>query len=77
MFLNVLISKSNKFNSSSYNRKMCYDSEIFKNKIDDNLFCPICRSVLCIESMQVCYLKNFNFIFCFNKLAKIWLFFNT
>ena len=34
-------------------KNMCYDSEIFKNKIDENCFCPICRSVLCIDSMQV------------------------
>ena len=32
---------------------MCFDTEIFKAKVDENLFCPICKLVLCIDSLQV------------------------
>ena len=32
---------------------MCFDTEIFEDKLDENLFCPICKLVLCIDSLQV------------------------
>ncbi len=32
---------------------MCYDTELFKNKVDENSLCPICKQVLCTDSLQV------------------------
>ena len=38
---------------TSFNLEMCLEIETFETKIDENLFCPICKLVLCIDSLQV------------------------
>jgi hypothetical protein len=35
---------------------MCFDPKIFETKVDENLFCPICRLVFCLDSVQVKWL---------------------
>ena len=44
---------------------MCFDTEIFEAKVDENLFCPICKLVLCLDSVQVnsCSFNYLAFLF--------------